>query len=54
LFGILAHANQAVDEALHRSQQRMEKGPLALKYPHHISAKRLRDSEDQDGVNNDM
>jgi hypothetical protein len=32
----------------------MEKGPLALKYPHHVSAKRLRESEDHDEENDDV
>jgi hypothetical protein len=54
LFAILAHPRQAVDEALHRPQQRMEKGPLALKYPYHESAKGLRESEDHDEVDDDV
>jgi hypothetical protein len=54
LFGILAYANQAVDEAFHRAQQRMEKGPLALKYLGHMSAKGLGDSEDHDEVSDDL
>ena len=54
LFGILAYATQAVDEAFHRAQQRMEKGPLALKYPGHMSAKGLGESEDHDEVSDDL